>query len=59
LKGLRTIDKGSESDTERREFSQAIKRVDLEVRYESYRDERIARLETSKAAHQPDPSALA
>ena len=57
---LLTIDKGFESDRERREFSQAIKRVDLEVRYESvYGDERTARLETSKAAHQPDRSALA
>ncbi len=43
---LLTIDKGFESDTERREFSQAIKRVDLEVRYESvYGDERTSRLE--------------
>jgi hypothetical protein len=50
---LLAVDKGFESDTERYEFSQALKRVDLKVHYESvYGERKIAELEKSKVAHQ-------
>ena len=55
---LLAVDKGFESDTERYEFSQALKRVDLEVHYETvYGEKRTAKLEKSKAAHQLNRSA--
>lgn len=55
---LLTLDKGSESDRERSEFSEALKRVDLVVLYESvYGDKKTVRL--SKAVRQAGASTVA
>jgi len=55
------VDKGCESDTERSEFFHALKRVDLEVLYESMYggDEKIVRLQETVRAHWPVQSTTA
>jgi hypothetical protein len=52
---LLTVDEGCESDTERGEFFRALKKVDLEVLYESMygEDEKIVRLQETVRAHWP------
>jgi hypothetical protein len=52
---LVTVDTRYETQTERAEFHAALKRVDIEVRYESVygKNEKIARLQEMIAAHRP------